>query len=190
MFRRFALALVCAALLAVPAQAQEGTYALDPVHSVAVFKIKHLNVSYTYGLFPNLAGEFYYDPEDPTANTIQVTAPVPDMTTEHEGRDTHLQNEDFLNATEFGEVSFTSTAWEELSPGKFKVTGNLTLLAVTKEVTVLAEFVGCGEGREGEKRCGFDAKLTINRSDFGMDLMVGPVGDEVTLMIGIEGIQQ
>lgn len=190
MFRPFALAFVCAALLATPAVTEEGRYEIDPIHSVAVFKIKHLNVSYTYGLFPNLSGEFYYDPENPSANTIKVTAPVLDMTTKHEGRDEHLLNEDFLNAPDFGEITFESTAWEAVSPGKFMVTGNLTLLAVTKEVTVLAELVGCAEGREGEKRCGFDARLTINRSDFGMGLMVGPVGEEVSLMIGIEGIRE
>ena len=190
MFRHIALALVCAAVLAVPAFAQEGVYELDPVHSAAVFKIKHMNVSYTYGILPNLTGAFEYHPDDPAANTIKVSAPVIDMTTEHEGRDQHLEGPDFFNVSEFGEISFESTKWEEISPGKFKVTGDLTLLAVTKETTVIAELVGCGEGREGETRCGFDAQFLINRSDFGMGAMVGPIGDEVQLTVGIEGVMK
>lgn len=165
------------------------TYDIDPVHSVAVFRIKHLGVSYTYGLFPNLSGSFTYDPEDPAACAIEVTASLRDMTTEHPDRDSHLRSEDFFNAAKFAVITFKSTEWKEGEKGKYEVAGELTLLGVTRPVTVAAEWVGRGTDMHGDDRCGFDATLTIKRSDFGMDGFLDAAGDEVRLQIGIEGIK-
>jgi len=191
--RRTATTLLAAAIfgmLAPEAAPAADVYKLDPVHSVAVFKTKHLGVSYTYGLAPNLEGEFTYDPDNPEACAITVTAPALDITTEHRERDDHVLGEDFLNAVEHRTMQFRGTGFKKTGESTYEVTGDLTILAVTKPITIEAEFVGCGPVQEGEIRCGFDARFTIKRSDFGISAYLGPVGDEVTLMVGIEGIKQ
>lgn len=166
------------------------TYKLDPVHSMAVFKINHLGFSNTYGLAPNFEGEFTYDAGDASKCAINVTGKALDITTENSERDDHVLGKDFLNAGEFETMSFKSAEWKETEKGKYEIKGDLTLLGVTKPVTVQAELVGSGTDMKGTSRCGFDALLKIKRSDFGVSAFLPAVGDEVTLMIAIEGIKE
>lgn len=182
-FLAVCIALSCGAFAA-------DNYKLDPVHSVAIFKINHLGFSNTYGLAPNLEGEFTYDAEDASKCSITVTVKALDITTENTDRDDHVLGEDFLNAAEFETMSFKSTAWKETEKGKYEVAGDLTILGAAKPVTIQAELVGCGTDMQGNGRCGFDALLKIKRSDFGNSTMLPAIGDDVTLMIGIEGIKQ
>jgi polyisoprenoid-binding protein YceI len=185
---RFVAILLC--LGAIFPAAGADTFDIDPVHSVAVFRIKHLGVSYTYGLFPNLTGSFTFDAEDPAACAIEVTASLSEMTTRNTDRDTHLRSEDFFDAAKHPAITFKSTEWKALEDGQYEVTGDLTLLGVTRSVTVPVEWVGRAVDPRGDDRCGFDANLAIKRSDFGMDGFLDMIGDEVRLHIGIEGIRQ
>lgn len=183
-----ALTLVLLALAGMNAAAADH-FKIDPVHSVAVFRINHAGFSYTYGLAPNLEGEFTFDPADPAACSISVTAPALDISTEHAERDEKILGEDLLNGVDFRTIQFKSTACKEVEKGKYEIIGDLTLLAVTKPITVQAEFVGMGPGYDNEVRCGFDAKFTIKRSDFGITAGLPAIGDEVQLTIGIEGVR-
>ncbi len=184
---RFVALLAVVAVAAVPALADE--YELDPLHSAVAFKVGHLGVSYTYGLVPNIEGTFTFDPENPEASQITVQATVGDLTTEHGQRDRHLYDAEILNVEDFPIATFTSTRWEKTGDQTYAVTGDLTLLATTKEVTIEVEHVGSAEGRNGEWRAGFDGLVTVNRSEFGITYGEGAIGEEVTLMIGVEGVR-
>ena len=85
-------------------------------------------------------------------------------------------------------MTFKSTKIEK-SADAFRVTGNLTILAVTKSVTIRMKKIGEGKDPWGNYRMGFDGSLMIKRSEFGMTTMLPGIGDEVYLTLGIEGIK-
>jgi len=172
------------------ATAAAGGFTVDPVHSSVVFKIMHGGVASFYGRFNNPTGEFLIDPENLSASTISVSVKAENVDTANGGRDKHLMSADFFSAKEFPEITFKSSSFSKTGDKTFKVTGDLTLHGVTKEITADIIYYGQAQGRGGIKS-GFDATFTIKRTDFGMDTYVkeGGLGDEVTLMIGIEGGQ-
>jgi len=183
------MALVMAAALsgvsAVSAFAD--TFKIDPVHSSVVFKIKHANVSYVYGRFNTVAGTFTLDGDK---STVEAAAPIASVDTNNPKRDEHIKGPDFFNAKQFAEVSFKSTKIES-KDGKLSVTGDLTLHGVTKSITVPLEVFGQGPGMgPGEVRAGIGGEFTVKRSDYGMDKMLPMIGDDVTLMIALEGVKQ
>jgi len=165
------------------------TFKIDGSHSSVVFKINHLGFSHTFGMFPNLQGTLVFEPEDLENASIKATVNAADVNTMHEGRDDHLRNEDFFHVEEHPEISFESTKWEALGDDKYQVTGDLTLLGETKEISFVAHHLGTGEGMKGEFRKGFETTFTIQRSDFGMDYGVGgPLGDDVELTVSFEAV--
>ena len=185
----FALSLLP---LAMPVHAADyvDTYDIDASHASIVFKINHLGFSHTFGMFPGVSGTLKFDEKDASANAIEVTVDAASVNTMHEGRDEHLRNEDFFHVEKHKEISFKSTAWEKSGDNTYKVSGDLTLLGVTKPITFEARELGSGKGMKGEFRRGFETTFTIKRSDFGMEKMVGPIGDEVELTISFEAILQ
>ena len=187
MLRNLALA---ALLTGAALTAGADDYDLDPVHSVAVYKINHLGTSYSYGLCTDITGTFTFDPQNLAACAIDATVPVANLETKNDMRDDHLLGADWFNAKAFSTITFKSTKWEKAKDGHYKVTGDLTILGKTKEVTFTAEHVGTKDGLRGETRCGFDTTFTIKRSDFGMTGMLENIGDEVTLTIGLEGVKK
>jgi polyisoprenoid-binding protein YceI len=169
------------------ATAKADTYKIDPVHSSIVFKIKHANVSYVYGRFNKFEGAFTLDGDK---SSVEATAAVESIDTAVPKRDDHLRGPDFFNAKQFPDISFKSTKVEE-KDGKLVFTGDLTLHGVTKPVTVELTKVGEGPGfKPGEVRAGLEGAVTIKRSEFGMGGMLNMLGDEVTLMLGFEGVKQ
>ncbi len=184
-----ALAATAALLAAVPAFAAD-TYDLDPVHCTFLFKIKHMGVSYTYGRFNESSGTFTLDAENPANNQIAVEVKTASIDTAVEARDKHLRSPEFFNVEAFPTMSFESTSFKKIDDTHFEVTGDLTIHGVTKSITTTAEFVGIAKGMKGETRAGLETTFTIDRTDFGMDTMVGPVGAEVELTVSVEGIRQ
>lgn len=175
--------------LAAPASAAD-TYLVDGSHSSIVFRIRHLNVSWFYGRFNKVTGQFRVDEANPAGSSIQLEIDADSVDTANQRRDQHLKSPDFFNAVEFPKITFRSKQVRKADEGVFEVTGDLTLHGVTREVTVRAEHVGTGPGQRGEQRAGFEAVFTIKRSDFGMSFMQGPLGDEVRLVISLEGVRQ
>jgi polyisoprenoid-binding protein YceI len=165
-------------------------YTIDPVHSSFVFRVKHLGVSHLYGRFNESSGSFTLDPDDPAKSSVTVTIKTASIDTANEARDKHLRSPDFFNAVEFPEMTFESTSIKKGDGNTYEVTGELTILGVTKTVTSRAEFVGKGKGMRGEERAGFDGSFTIKRSDFGMNYMPEGIGDDITILWGIEGIKK
>jgi polyisoprenoid-binding protein YceI len=165
-------------------------YQVDPVHSTVIFKIKHLGVSYFYGRFNGPTASFSFDPDDPAASSFEIVLKAENVDTGAKGRDDHLKSPDFFNAKQFPRISFKSTRVRG-SRDKLRVTGDLSMHGVTRPITLDMQYVGTGtHPRSGKKIAGFDASFTLKRSDFEIDYMLQGLGDEVTLMVGLEGALQ
>ncbi|MHC4142746.1 MAG: YceI family protein [Planctomycetota bacterium] len=180
-----------ATLSAVHAQTRPETkgetveYDVDPVHSAIIFRIKHLGVSHFYGRINGPYGEFRFNPDDAGQCALDVTVKAKNVDTNNPNRDGHIKSADFLNASQFPEITFKSTAFTPSGDRTYRVAGDLTLHGVTKRITVDLEHVGTAELPRFGHRCGFSTTFTISRSDFGISYM--GLGDDVTLMIGLEG---
>ncbi len=183
-----AAALVFASA-ALPAAAAE-TYQVDPVHTYVLFRIKHLDVGYSYGRFVEPRGGFAYDTEGQGLSAIEMQVAAANVDTDVEKRDNHLRSPDFFDAEKHPDITFKSTGVQKTGEGRYEVTGDLTLLGVTRSVTVPAEATGAGDDPWGNYRMGFEAVFTVKRSDFGMDFMMNGLGDEVELTVSVEGIRQ
>ena len=167
------------------------TYKVDPVHTTAIFRIKHLGVTYFYGRFNETTGSFTLNTENPCEMLFDVQIKTDSVDTNAAGRNNHLKGPDFFNAKQFPTISFKSKSVESSGENTYAVSGDLTLHGVTKPITAQMEFVGQGDkGRRFGYRAGFDATFTIKRSDYGMNFMQGMLGDEVTIMVGLEGVRQ
>lgn len=189
------LALAAALLLPQPltsAPATEGAYQVDPVQSSVLFGIEHFGASNFYGRFNEVSGEISYDPAAPKKSTVKVEVPVASIDTNNNKRDEHLRGPDFFAAKEFPTMSFESKSIErvaeatELSPLTLTVKGELEIAGKRKPLTVDVMLVGTGKGMGGGELIGFETHFTIKRSDFGVDYMLGGLGDEVDVIFSVE----
>jgi polyisoprenoid-binding protein YceI len=171
---------------ALAAPMADGAFKVDPVHSTIVYKIKHNEVSWFYGRFNGPTGSFNIDLADPSKSVIDVSVNVENVDTANAGRDKHLKSGDFFSAKEYPTITFKGKSFKKSGEHAVEATGDLTLHGVTKPVTVTIEHTGEKPGKSGQV-AGAAATLTIKRSDYGMTGMIGPLGDEVTIMIGLEG---
>jgi polyisoprenoid-binding protein YceI len=185
-----ALFTLGASLTAPATAAAAETYVIDPVHSAIIFKINHLGVSNAYGMFEDFEGEVTFDEENPANSKINLTVNTASVDTNNEKRDEHLRSTDFFSSQEFPTATFESTEVSSAGDGIYEVTGDLTLLGVTKPVTLDFQEIGKGEGMQGETRRGGEGTVSFKRSDFGMTKYIeeGVLGDETTLIIALEGI--
>lgn len=177
------------AVFSFPAAATE-TYQVDPVHSSVIFRIQHLGIAYVYGRINNLSGTLKIDEGTPAGSVVEIYAKAKNVDTFNSERDNHLRSPDFFHSKKFPIVSFKSTSFTKTSNDMYEVTGDLTLLGVTRPLTVKVQRTGAGEDPWGGFRIGFETTFTIKRSDFGMNFMMGGVGDEVRIILSIEGIRQ
>jgi polyisoprenoid-binding protein YceI len=171
-----------------PARAAE-TYKVDPLHSSLLFRVKHLNVGHIYGRFTEFSGSFTFDDKDPAACSLSMEVNVDSLDSAVAKRDQHLKGPDFFNVKQFPTMSFKSSKMKAVDARTYEVTGDLTLHGVTRPVTVQLERIGTGKGMGGETRTGFETTFTIKRSDFGMKYMIPAIGDEVKVIVAVEGIQ-
>jgi polyisoprenoid-binding protein YceI len=173
---------------AAPAS-QAANYKIDPVHSAVVFRCQHLGVSYAYGVFNDISGSFTFDEANPANSRCQVEIKTESIDTNNAKRDQHLKGPDFFDAKRYPTLKFVSTSVEKAGD-KYTLTGDLTMHGVTKRVTAPMEYVGSAKDPWGGFRCGFEVMFTVKRSDFEMKNMIGPVGDEVRVIVSIEGIKE
>lgn len=171
---------------AAPASGEAAWFNVDSVHSSIIFGVDHMGVTTFYGRINGPTGEFRFDLGTPAASSFAITAKAENIDTASSGRDQHLKSGDFFDARQFPEITFKSTSVSRSSKTTFAVTGDLTLHGITRPVNVVIEYGGVNETPRGVKS-GFTANFTVRRSDFGMNYGLGMIGDEVTLMIGIEG---
>lgn len=175
--------------LGVVSAAEAEQYKLDTSHTAIVFRIEHLGMSYTYGRFNGVEGQFTIDAQDPTQSSFKLSVRTENIDTGFQKRDDHLRGPDFFNARQFPVIVFESTLLESVDGG-YRVTGNLSLHGTIKSVTIDLRKMGEGKDPWGNYRMGFAADLKIKRSDFGMTNMLEMVGNQVDLMISFEGLRQ
>jgi polyisoprenoid-binding protein YceI len=175
------------AALAQPAAGGELT--LDPVHSMALFRIQHLEAGQFWGRINALSGSVAWPMDDSAAPVIKAVAELKNIDTGSEKLDNNLKGPNFFNEREFPSISFSSTGGTRVSERHWTLTGDLSLHGVTKPVQVDCVVTGVGKGPTG-KKVGFECTVTIKRSDFGMTWGIEKppkaLGDEVRLVIGLE----
>ncbi|MFM1882895.1 MAG: hypothetical protein RJA05_1304 [Planctomycetota bacterium] len=171
------------------AQSAAAAMTLDPVHSMALFRIQHLEAGQFWGRFNGVEGSVSWPLDDASAPMIKAIAKVERVDTGSEKLDGNLKGPNFFNAKEFPEIGFTTTAGTRVGERHWTLTGDLSLHGVTKPVTVDCVVTGVGKGPTG-KKVGFECQLTIKRSEFGMTWGIEKppkaLGDEVKLVIGLE----
>lgn len=190
---RIFTALIAAALPMAAIAAPE-SYTLDPTHTYPNFMVEHWGLSMVYGRFDKSSGKFSFDRAGKTG-TLDVTVETASLTTgdadkgpRPRSRDEHLRQADFFNVAEFPRMTFKSTKVNFGAELPKSVEGQLTLLGVTRPVTLTFERFKCGTNPFNKKdRCGGNATATFKRSDFGMKAAIPAVGDEIALNIGFEG---
>ena len=173
------------------------TYKIDPAHSGAQFVVRHMMISNVRGGFSNVQGTVEYDPQNPSATRIDAVIDVNTINTLDAQRDAHLKSPDFLHAEQHPEIIFKSKKYEAAGDGEAKVTGDLTIHGVTKEV-VLHVDGPTAEGKDpfGNVRVGASATTKIKRSDFGLTwnaaIETGGVlvGDDLKIELEISAIKQ
>ncbi len=189
LMRRTCLFAATLLLLALPATA--ATYTIDGSHSSAVFRVKHFNVANFYGTFNGIAGTINYDASKPAASSIEVTIKADSVDSRNDRRDGHIKSPDFLNAAEFADITFKSTSVKPTGDDTFEITGKLTLHGVTKDLTISAEKTGQGPNpRNGDEMVGFEAQFTVDRTEFGMNFMAGPLSEEVHFILALEAAKK
>ena len=189
-------AIAIAILIALPALAHADTWQIDPAHTNVEFTVRHMMISNVKGQFQKTTGTITINGNDPASATIDATIDASSVDTRVERRDTHLKSPDFLDVAKYPTITFKSTKVEADGPGKFKVTGDLTLHGVTKPVVLDVESSGAPVKVMGGLHAGASATTKINRSDFGLTwnkaLETGGVvvGDEVAISIDVEAIKK
>ncbi len=173
------------------------TYQLDPAHTHAQFKVRHLMVSNVKGDFDKVTGTVDFDEANPAASKINITVDVTSVSTREPQRDAHLKSADFFDVEKFPTITFVSTGVVKSGEDSFEVVGDLTIHGVTRTVDLNVESV-TPEVKDpfGLFRRGAEAKTTILRSDFGLKynsvLETGGVaiGDQVHITIDTEFTRQ
>lgn len=164
-------------------------YSLDDQHTSVVFAIDHFGFSYCYGMFGGYDGSFSYDAANPSASQFKFRIDAASIDTKSAKRDEHLRGPDFFNVRQFPDITFQSTG-VSVDGKTLNVTGNLTMHGVTKQIVMPLKYVGEGKGPYGQERLGFVSRMSVNRTDFGINAFAPSVGEEVVLMISFEGIKK
>ena len=192
-----ALGLAALTLLETPTstspvtQPIAATYKIDAGHSSVLFRVKHMGVAWFYGRFDKFSGSFLFDEADPSKSSVTLELESASVNTNSQGRDDHLRSPDFFNVPQYPTISFASKSVKKKDGAMYTVTGDLTYHGKTNEVSFDAEFVGAADTPRGSK-AGFEAVLTIKRSDFGDKKYIeeGALGDDVRLIVSLEGDKQ
>ena len=183
--------------LALPVLAHADTWQIDPMHTNVEFTVRHMMISNVKGQFTKTSGTININGTDAASAKIDATIDASSIDTRVERRDADLKSPNFLDVDKFPTITFKSTRIEAAGPGKWKVTGDLTLHGVTKPVVLDVEASGQPiQDPMGNTRAGASATTKINRRDFGITynkaLETGGVlvGDEVAISIDVEAIKK
>ncbi|MBT4766869.1 MAG: YceI family protein [Phycisphaerae bacterium] len=194
MLKSVVVGIVVAGCSLGAASVQEGegakieVFELDPVHSSTLFRIHHAGAGRFWGRFNKVSGTVAWPRDDSAAPVFDVSVKTESVDTGNDRLDGHLKGPDFFNAREFPAVTFKSTSAERLRDGFWKVTGDMTMLGVTKPVTAEVEVTGV-RGNPVLAKAGWEAVFQINRSDFGMDWGIdnAALSNDVKLIVALEG---
>ncbi len=181
--------LLAAALAAVSATAAAQTYTIDARHTYPTFEVNHFGVSTQRGMFTKVSGKFTVDRAAKTGS-VDVTIDTTSVATGLQGLTDHLKAEDFLNVAKFPTATFKGDKVRFDGDRPVAVDGELTLLGVTRPVTLALSTFTCRDHPANKKpMCGGDATTTIKRSDFGIKYAIPAVSDDVKLSIPVEAFR-
>jgi len=176
------------ALSGLPVVAAADSYTIDPSHTYPNFKIDHLGFSTMHGRFGKTTGRMSMD-RAKGSGSVDIVIDAASIDTGHGKRDDHLRSPDFFNVIEFPQITFTSSTVKYLGDGA-SLTGDLTIMGVTRSVTLDVPRINCGTHPFNKKQvCGFNATTHFKRSDFGMSYGLPGIGDEVSLDIEVEAFK-
>jgi polyisoprenoid-binding protein YceI len=162
-------------------------YTVDQGHSFINWSVSHNNVGVAYGRFNEFSGTADFDGDNLTGVDISIQAESIDSA--HGKRDEHLRKPDFFDAKQFPTVTFKSTGVKSLGDNKFEVSGDFTMLGVTKPASFTLTAAGPVPGRGGTTIRGLHGTGVIKRSEFGMNYAMGGIGDEVTIVVSMEVVK-
>ncbi len=179
-----------------------GVYEMDPTHASLTWKISHFGLSNYTARFTGISGTLAFDPADLSASVLDITVDPASVETDYPGdfKATHpdspfdtfdqeiSESESYFNSTTFPAITFKSTEVTATGPNTGTVTGDLTFRGVTKPVTLDVTYNGTASfpWAPDQPKIGFSATGSLKRSDFGLDIMVPSLGDEVDLLIEVE----
>ncbi len=168
----------------------------DPAHSSVTSKVRHMMFAKVHGRFASWQGDVAFDPEAPDNSRVDVRIAVESIETGVADRDTHLRSADFFDAESFPEIRFSTSSFEKLNAETYRLTGELTIRDITRELSFDAHYHGSGRDPWGNERVGFGATTRVNRKDFGLTwnqvLETGGVmvGEDIAIEIDAQLIKQ
>jgi len=172
------------------------TWNIDPVHSVAEFKVRHMMISNVKGQFTGLSGVLKLDEADITKSSVEATIDAASINTLDAQRDGHLKSAEFFDVEKFPTLAFKSTHVSRAADGKLTVDGDLSIHGITRKVTFEVEGPSApAKDPWGNTRVGLSATTKINRKDFGLawnsTLETGGVllGEEITITLEVESVK-
>jgi polyisoprenoid-binding protein YceI len=195
--RKFLTAVILMGALALQASAATTTWEIDPAHTAAQFAVKHMMISTVRGEFKNVTGTVVWDDQDVTKSKVNVSIDAKTVNTGEEKRDQDLKSDKFFDVANFPTLTFVSKKVEANGAGKLKVTGDLTIRGVTKEVVLNVEGPTAAiKDPWGKTRSAASATTQINRQDFGVKWNANldgggvVVSDTVSITIDLEMTKQ
>jgi polyisoprenoid-binding protein YceI len=186
-----------AAAIAFSATAATTTWQIDPAHTAASFAVKHLMISTVRGEFKGITGTVNWDDQDITKSTVDVTIDAKTVDTSEPQRDNDLKSDKFFDVEKYPTITFKSKKVEQVSVGKLKVTGDLTIHGITKEAVLDVEGPSASvKDPWGNTRVAISATTKVNRQDYGVKWNANidgggvVVGDDVNITIDMEMIKK
>jgi polyisoprenoid-binding protein YceI len=184
--KRIGTLFIMLALL-MPLNAAAQMYNVDPAHTTIKFKVRNMGIMHVTGVFNAFKGTVDIDETDIAKSKVDVSIETASINTDINRRDNHLRSPDFFDVVKFPVMTFVSTGIEAgTDKDKLKVTGNLTIKGVTKQVTLIVEGP---KNLQGDLKPSASATATVNRQDYGVS-WGGIIGDEVFITINTELIKQ
>lgn len=189
--KRLLPALAALLLFSLPAHAEVEKYVLDKPHTQIIFLANHLGFSHSIGKFTDYSGSFTFDRGSPEKSSVEVTIMTDSFDLEDAKWNEHMKSPDFLDVAKFPQMTFKSTSINVLSDSTADITGDLTLRGITLPVLLHTTYNKSERHPfSGKYISGFSARGVIRRSDFGMTYGLPVLGDDVDIMLEVEGIRQ
>lgn len=191
-------AVIGALALAIPlaVAASPESYTIDPSHTFLYWEVEHFGVSMQRGRFERSSGKFTLDRAAKTGG-VDLAVETGSLSSGDNVKgsrprtlDDHLRTADFFNVAEFPRMTFKSTGVKFAGDNPVEIAGQLTLLGVTKPLTLKVERWTCRDHPMNKKpMCGGNASGSLKRTDFGMKFGVPAISDEVRLWVSVEGFK-
>lgn len=183
-------------LAQAPAPAAPNSWRIDPLHSQANFTVKHMMISTVRGTFGGVKGTIIYDPQNPGASTVEATIDCTTLNTGEPKRDNDLRGEEFFDIKKYPVMKFKSKSVQVAGQGELKVTGDLTINSVTRQVVLSIEGpTDAVKDTQGRTKVGASATTKVSRKEYG--ILYNPVmeaggvvvSDQVSITLDIELIK-